>query len=76
MQVDLWTPGGRGVSAAAVAGQAIVVLPCALAVRAILEGAVPAVVAHPERWMPVDAYLEGLRFRGVRFLMPRGDEAF
>jgi len=76
VQVDLWTPGGREVSAAAVAGQAIVVLPCALALRAILEGTVPAGVAHPSTWLPVEAYLEGLRSRGVRFLMRGGEEAF
>ena len=57
------------------AGQAIVVLPCALALGAILEGTLPAGVAHPAAWLPVDAYLEGLRSRGVRFLMRRAQEA-
>jgi hypothetical protein len=76
VQVDLWTPGGRVVSAVVVAGQAIVVLPCALAVGAILEGAVPPGVAHPATWLPVDAYVEGLRSRGVRFLTRRWEEAF
>jgi hypothetical protein len=66
VQVDLWDQDGAGVSAAAVSGQPIVIIPCALALRAILDGSFTTRgVAHPAAWQPVDAYLSGLRSRGV-----------
>jgi hypothetical protein len=61
---------GRSIVAAAVAGQRLVVLPCALAVEAILSGELTeAGVIHPSTWLPVDVYLARLHSRGVRILV-------
>jgi hypothetical protein len=69
VQVDLWDANGDRVSAAAIAGQPVVILPCALALRAILDGSYAGRgVAHPAEWQPLDAYLSGLRSRGVRLV--------
>lgn len=78
VQVDLWSSSGSdGCSAAAVAGQPIVILPCALAIAALLDGSFSATgVGHPAAWLPVDEYLAGLRSRGVRLItrVPRGQD--
>lgn len=69
VQVELWKGGGPAIAAAAVAGQCLVVLPCALALQALLEGrAISPGVAHPAGWTDPDAYLSGLMSRGVRIL--------
>ena len=70
VQVDLWSDGGDGISVAAVAGQPIVILPCAIALRTLLEGGLTATgVAHPASWLDRDDYLARLEARGVRFLV-------
>jgi hypothetical protein len=73
VQVDVRDQAGAGVSAAAVAGQRIVILPCAMALGAILDGSLAGRgVVHPSAWQPVDAYLSGLRARGVRLVTRPG----
>jgi NAD(P)H-binding len=78
IQVDLWagrsgagdapTDAGR-TSVAAVAGQRVVILPCAIALTALLDGTLATSgVQHPATWLPVDAYVEALRARGVQLL--------
>lgn len=69
VQVDLWSPNAKGISAAAVSGQSLVILPCALALRSLLDGTLPPPgVAHPAAWLPTEEYLSGLRSRGVRLI--------
>jgi hypothetical protein len=46
-----------------------VILPCAIAVTALLDRTLATSgVQHPATWLPVDAYVEALRARGVRLL--------
>lgn len=69
VQVEL-VDDGRSIAATAVAGQRLVVLPCALAVEALLSGELTdAGVIHPSTWLPVDEYLARLHSRGVRILV-------
>ena len=73
VQVDVRDADGSGVSLAAVAGQRIVILPCAMALRAILDGSLAARgVLHPSTWQSLKAYLSGLRARGVRLVTRPG----
>jgi len=69
IQVELWSSGvaTANCSAAAIAGQSIVVLPCALAVQQALDGSVRAGVSHPATWLSLEDYLDRLVARGVRF---------
>jgi KR domain-containing protein len=69
VQVELWSSvvAGANCSAVAIAGQRLVVLPCALAVQQALEGSLGAGVSHPATWLPVEDYLARLGARGVRF---------
>ena len=68
MQVELHNEAGS-IAATALAGQRLVVLPCALAVRALLSDELDeAGLLHPAAWLPHDEYLARLRSRGVRFL--------
>lgn len=70
VQVELWDADGGGVAAAALAGQRLVILPCALALEALLAGELSARgVLHPAGWLPPDTLLGRLRARGVRLLM-------
>ena len=72
VQVEVWDDAGEAVAAAAIAGQRLVVLPCALALQAILEGRVTGGgVLHPAAWLPADELLAGLRSRGVRLMTSR-----
>jgi hypothetical protein len=72
VQVELWSEEDEDphcTAAAAVAGQRLVILPCALALTALLDGALSERgILNPAAWLPVDAYLEALRSRGVRLL--------
>jgi short subunit dehydrogenase-like uncharacterized protein len=69
VQVELWSSivAGANCSAAAIAGQRIVVLPCALAVQQALDGSLRAGVSHPATWLPLEDYVDRLGARGVRF---------
>lgn len=72
VQVELWAEGKNDadrVAAAAIAGQRLVILPCALALAALLDGTLSERgVLHPAGWLPVDASIEALRSRGVQLL--------
>jgi NAD(P)H-binding len=62
------TDGSIGL--AALAGQRLVVLPCALALTALLSGEIGGTgVLHPPGWLPTDEYVGRLRSRGVRFVV-------
>jgi hypothetical protein len=68
VQVEMDDEGGS-IAVAAVAGQRLVVLPCALALRALLSDEIGAPgLLHPAAWLPPDEYMARLRPRGVRFL--------
>ncbi|TMK68087.1 MAG: KR domain-containing protein [Actinobacteria bacterium] len=68
VQVELHNEAGS-IAATALAGQRLVVLPCALAVRALLSGELDeAGSLHPAAWLPHDEYIARLRSRRVRFL--------
>jgi len=72
VQVELWDDTGRAVAAAAIAGQRLVILPCALALEAILEGRLTdRGVLHPAAWLPTEELLARLRSRGVRLVTSR-----
>jgi NAD(P)-dependent dehydrogenase (short-subunit alcohol dehydrogenase family) len=70
IQVELWDEAGKGVAAAAVAGQRLVILPCALAVEMVLDGRMAggAGVLHPAEWILAEDLLSALRARGVRLV--------
>ena len=72
VQVELWSGECEGcdrTAAAAIAGQRLVILPCALALAALLDETLSERgVLNPAAWLPGDAYLEALRSRGVRLL--------
>ncbi len=69
VQVDLWQ-GERSVSATAIAGQRIVMLPCALALDALLSGELDGCgLVHPAAWLPHEEFLARLRSRGVRLMV-------
>jgi hypothetical protein len=79
VQVELLAEGAAGrddadrLTAAAIAGQRLVILPCALALAALLDGALSERgVLHPAGWLPVDAFIEALRSRGVQLLTRTG----
>jgi hypothetical protein len=70
VQVELWDPAGRSVGAALVAGQRMVVLPCAMAISSLHAGSLQARgVLHPVRWRQPEEWLAGLRERGVRLFV-------
>jgi hypothetical protein len=77
LQVELEDGAGRGYGAALVAsGQRLAVLPCALAIEALLAGELGARgLVHPVTWLPPEAWLARLRARGVRLVVtpPRAD---
>jgi hypothetical protein len=68
VQVELDSKDGS-FAATALAGQRLVVLPCALALRALLSGEIghPGLL-HPAAWLPHDEYMTRLRSRGVRLM--------
>ncbi len=68
VQVELSNEAGS-IVATALAGQRLVVLPCALAARALLSDQLDQVGSvNPAAWLPHDEYIARLRSRGVRFL--------
>ena len=69
VQFELLADDGRRITAAAVAGQRLVILPLAVALRALLSGeARNSGVLHPAAWLPTAEYLARLQARGVRIL--------
>jgi putative NAD(P)-binding protein len=68
VQVELHNEAGS-IAATALAGQRLVVLPCALVLRALLAREIGDLgLLHPAAWLPHDEYIARLRSRGVRFL--------
>jgi hypothetical protein len=69
LQVDLWD-GERRVSVTAVSGdQRLAILPCAMAVQALLEEELPERgVIHPAEWLSPETWIGELRKRGARIL--------
>jgi hypothetical protein len=69
VQVELWK-GERHLSIAALsADQRLAILPCAMTLERLLEGALrERGVIHPAGWLAADAWIAELRKRGVRFL--------
>jgi hypothetical protein len=67
LQAELWDGSGRAATAALVgAGQRLAVLPCALAVEALLSGSLRARgVVHPAAWLAPDEWVARLRARQV-----------
>ena len=69
VQVELWNGDARRVTASAVAGQRLVILPCALALESLLRGDLTASgVIHPAEWRPHDQLIADLQRRGVAIL--------
>jgi hypothetical protein len=68
LRVELRDAGGRRVAAALVAsGQRLAVLPCALALEALLAGELQARgVVHPATWLSPDEWLARLQARQLR----------
>jgi hypothetical protein len=68
LQVELWDPSARRVTAALVAsGQRLAVLPSALAAEALLTGELHwRGVLHPVSWLPTDEWLARLQARQMR----------
>jgi NAD(P)-dependent dehydrogenase (short-subunit alcohol dehydrogenase family) len=73
LQVELWGQE-RHLAAAALSGdQRLAILPCAMAVQALLEGGLPERgVIHPAEWLSSEDWIHGLRDRGVRILTAHG----
>jgi hypothetical protein len=69
LQVDLWDCERR-VSVTAVSGdQRLAILPCAMAVQALLEEELPERgVIHPAEWLSPETWIGELRKRGARIL--------
>jgi NAD(P)-dependent dehydrogenase (short-subunit alcohol dehydrogenase family) len=72
VQVDLWDGERRMAVAALSRDQRLAILPCAMALRRLLEGSLrePGVV-HPTDWLAPRSWSAGLRDQGVRILMAR-----
>jgi short subunit dehydrogenase-like uncharacterized protein len=69
LQVEVWK-GERRMTVAAVSGdQRLAILPCAMALEALLESDLrERGVIHPSEWLDSEAWVDGLRARGVRIL--------
>jgi NAD(P)-dependent dehydrogenase (short-subunit alcohol dehydrogenase family) len=69
LQVELWE-GERRMSVAALSGdQRLAVLPCAMALQALIEGDLQQRgVIHPAEWISPDTWIAGLQRSGVRIL--------
>lgn len=69
LQVELWE-GERRMGVAALSGdQRLAILPCAMALQALLEGKLrERGVIHPAEWLPPETWIADLRKRGVRIL--------
>jgi hypothetical protein len=68
IQAELRDGAGGRVMATFAAGQRLAVLPCALAVEALLSGELAQRgVVHPAIWLPPDAWISRLGARGVSF---------
>lgn len=67
LQVEVWDPAGARVGAAFVgAGQRMAVLPCALALQALLSAELTTRgVVRPATWLPVDEWVRRLGERGL-----------
>jgi len=72
LQVELWD-GGQRVRVAAVSGdQRMGILPCAMALKRLLEGDLPQRgVVHPVEWLSSETGIAALTKRGVRILTSR-----
>jgi short subunit dehydrogenase-like uncharacterized protein len=69
VQAQLASPHQRATAALVGHGQRLAVLPCALAVEALLRGEpVPRGVVRPATWLPPDQWLARLQRRGLRFV--------
>ena len=69
VQVELFADDGRSTALTAVAGQRLVILPLAVALRALLDGDLgKRGVLHPAGWLAPGEYLARLQSRGVRVL--------
>jgi short subunit dehydrogenase-like uncharacterized protein len=70
VQVDLWDGAGRAHTHAAYVGvgQRLAILPCALAIQALLAGeSLPLGVVPPATWLAPDEWIDRLERRGLRF---------
>jgi short subunit dehydrogenase-like uncharacterized protein len=70
VQVDLWDAAGRAHARAAYVGvgQRLAILPCALAIQALLAAEpLPSGVVSPATWLPPDEWIARLARRGLRF---------
>jgi hypothetical protein len=66
LQVELWDDEQRVSVAAVSADQRLAIVPCAMALERIVSGDVHASgVVHPVAWLPQEAWLDGIRRRGV-----------
>lgn len=75
LQAEVWADRGPAVRAALLgAGQRLVILPCALALRALLTGELQqGGLVHPATWLAPDEWVRRLEARGVRFTASLGE---
>jgi len=74
LQAELWSRDGRSIRAAMVGRQRLAILPCALALQALLSGELHRRgLVHPATWLEPDEWVRRMTMRGVRWVEFRAD---
>jgi len=74
LQAELWAGDGRTIRAALVGRQRLAILPCALALQALLTGELQRRgLVHPATWLEPEAWVRRLTASGVRWVQFRPD---